>query len=39
MKEGRHLSGKGAAIFADGLAAAVDNGMGSIIFCLVVDTI
>ena len=39
MKEGRHLSGKGAAIFADGLAAAVDNGMGSMIFCLVVDTI
>ena len=30
MKEGRHLSGKGAAVFADGLAAAVDNGMGSV---------
>ena len=30
MKEGLHLSGKGAAVFADGLAAAVDNGMGSI---------
>ena len=27
---GLHLSGKGAAIFADGLAAAVDSGMCSI---------
>ena len=28
MKDGLHLSGKGAAVFADGLA--VDSGMGSI---------
>ena len=30
MKDGLHLSGKGAAVFADGLAAAVDSGMVSI---------
>ena len=30
MKDGLHLSGKGAAVFADGLAAAVDSGMGSL---------
>ena len=30
IKDGLHLSGKGAAVFADGLAAAVDSGMGSI---------
>ena len=30
MRNGLHLSGKGAAVFADGLAAAVDSGMGSI---------
>ena len=30
MKDGFHLSGKGAAVFADGLTAAVDNGMGSV---------
>ena len=30
MKDGLHLSGKGAAVFADGLSAAVDIGMGSI---------
>ena len=30
MKDGLHLSGKGAAIFVDGLSAAVDSGMGSI---------
>ena len=29
-KGGLHLSGKGAAVFADGLSAAVDSGMGSI---------
>ena len=29
-KDGLHLSGKGAAVFADGLSAAVDSGMGSI---------
>ena len=31
MKDGLHLSGKRAAVFAEGLAAAaVDSGMGSI---------
>ena len=30
MKDRLHLSGKGAAVFADGLSAAVDSGMGSI---------
>ena len=32
MKDGLHLpvSGKGAAVFADGLTAAVDSGMCSI---------
>ena len=30
MKDGLHLSGKGAAVFADGLTAAVDSVMGSI---------
>ena len=30
MKDGFHLSGKGAAVFADGFTAAVDSGMGSI---------
>ena len=30
MKDGLHLSGKGPAVFADGLTAAVDSGMGSI---------
>ena len=30
LKDGLHLSGKGAAVFADGLAAPVDNGMGNI---------
>ena len=30
MKDGLHLSGKGAAVFADGLSAAVDSGMGSL---------
>ena len=29
MKDGLHLSGKGAAVFAEGLAAAVESGMGS----------
>ena len=37
MKDGLHLSGKGAAVFADGLSAAVNSGMGSIF--LVVNTI
>ena len=30
MKDGLHLSGKGAAVFADGLTAAADSGMGNI---------
>ena len=30
MKDGLHLSGKGASAFANGLSAAVDSGMGSI---------
>ena len=28
--DGLHLSGKGAAVFVDGLTAAVDSGMGNI---------
>ena len=30
MKDRLHLSQRGAAVFADGLTAAVDSGMGSI---------
>ena len=30
MKDGLHLSGKGAAVFVNELSAAVDSGMGSI---------
>ena len=30
MKDGLHLSGKGATASLDGLTAAVDSGMGSI---------
>ena len=30
MEDGLHLSRKGATVFADGLTAAVDSGMGSI---------
>ena len=30
MKDGLHLRGKGAAVFADELSATVDSGMGSI---------
>ena len=30
MKDGLHLIGKGAAVFADGISAAVDSDMGSI---------
>ena len=30
MKDGLHLSGKGAAVFADELSAKVHSGMGSI---------
>ena len=28
MKDGLHLSGKGVAVFEDGLTAAVDKGSG-----------
>ena len=28
-KDGLHLSGKGATVFADGFTAAVDSGMAS----------
>ena len=31
MKDGLHLRGKWAAVFADGFTAAVDSGMGNII--------
>ena len=31
MRDGLHMSGKGAAVFADELSAAVNSGMGSII--------
>ena len=31
MRDGLHLSGKGAAVFADKLSAAVDSGTGCII--------
>ena len=30
MRDGFHISGKGAAVFADELSAAVDIGVGSI---------
>ena len=30
IKDGLHVSGKGAAVFADGLTAPVDSGMGNI---------
>ena len=30
MRDGLHVSGKGAAVFAGELSAAVDRGMGSI---------
>ena len=34
MRDGLHLSGKGAAVFADELSEAVESGMGSILFFL-----
>ena len=30
MREGLHISGKGAGVFADGLKPAVDSGMGKV---------
>ena len=35
MRDGLHLSAKGAAVFADELSTAVDSGNGSITICLV----
>ena len=34
LKDGLHLSGKRAAVFADELSAAVESGVGSITFFL-----
>ena len=39
MKDGLHLSGKRAALFADELSAAVDSGMGTITNILVVNIV
>ena len=39
MRDGLHLSGKGAAVFADELSAAVDSGMGSIKIFLVANIV
>ena len=30
MRDGLHLSGKGAGVFADGLKQAVDSGLGNV---------
>ena len=35
MRDGLLLSGTGAAVFADELEAAVDSGMGTVIFLVV----
>ena len=39
MRDGLHLSGKGTAVFADELSAAVGSGMGSIKNILVVNIV
>ena len=39
MRDGLHLGGKGPAVFADELSAAVDSGMGSIHIFLVANII
>ena len=39
MKNGLHLSGKGAAVFADELSAAVDSGMGTMTNIFVVNIV
>ena len=39
MKDRLHLSGKGEAVFADGLSSAVDSVMGSISNIFEVNTI
>ena len=38
-RDGLHLSGKGAAVFADEQSVAVDSGMGSIKISLVADIV
>ena len=38
-RDGLHLSGKGAAVFADELSAAVDSGMGNINIFLVANIV
>ena len=30
VRDGRHLSGKGAAVFAEGLSGAVTSGLGKV---------
>ena len=30
MRDGLHLSGKGAGVFADGLKQALDSGLGNV---------
>ena len=37
MRDGRHLSGKGAAVFVDEPSAAVNSGMGSIKHNIILD--
>ena len=39
MRDGLHLSGKGAAVFVDELPEAVESGMGSITICLVASIV
>ena len=39
MRDGLHLSGKGAAVFADELSAAVNINMGSIKIFLVANIV
>ena len=39
MRDGLHLSRKGAAVFADEFSVAVDSGMGSIKIFLVVNIV
>ena len=39
MRDGFHLSGKDAAVFADEFATALDSGMGSIKHILVTNIV
>ena len=32
MRDGLHLSGKGAGVFGDGLKRAVDSGLGNVLY-------